>query len=87
MQDKSISFIACVDITDRQDVNVHCSYSQGAQIMNELVIEAVVMAFTLGGIVGAAAALSLKSSRLWRSQESTAMDMKPIPLRHTHRRD
>jgi hypothetical protein len=55
--------------------------------MNELVIEAIFLAFTVGGIVGAAAALTLKSSYLWHRNENTALEMKPVPIRHTRRRD
>jgi len=53
--------------------------------MNELVIESVIMAFTIGGIIGAAAALSLKTSRLWRGKENT-LEMKPIPVKQSRRR-
>ena len=55
--------------------------------MYEQIIEAVVLAFTMGGIVGAAAALSLKSSRLWRRNETPSTEMKPVPVRQTRRRD
>lgn len=36
--------------------------------MTSLFIEAVIMAFFIGGIVGAAAALSLRASRVWGGQ-------------------
>ena len=55
--------------------------------MYEQVIEAVVLAFTMGGIVGAAAALSLKSSYIWRRKENPSAEMKPVPIRHSRRRD
>jgi len=53
--------------------------------MNELVIESVIMAFAIGGIIGAAAALSLKTSRLWDSRKDT-LKLKPIPIKQSRRR-
>jgi len=53
--------------------------------MNELVIESVIMAFAIGGIIGAAAALSLKTSRLWDSRKDT-LELKPIPIKQSRRR-
>jgi hypothetical protein len=38
--------------------------------MNELAIESVILSFTLGGIIGAAAALSLRTSHLWSHEET-----------------
>jgi len=53
--------------------------------MNELVIESVILAFSLGGIIGAAAALSLRSSHLWISKEQQ-LNMKPVPIKQPRRR-
>jgi hypothetical protein len=55
--------------------------------MNEQIIEAVFLAFTMGGIVGAAAALSLKSSHLWHRSDKPSGKLKPVPVRHPRRRD
>ena len=55
--------------------------------MYEQVIEAVILAFTMGGIVGATAALSLKSSHLWRRNDNPSTEMKPVPIKHPRRRD
>ena len=46
-----------------------------------LIIEAVIMAFTMGAILGAAVALSLKSSKYWDSRTSSEMPHKPVPVR------
>lgn len=37
--------------------------------MDGMIVEIIVTTFTLGGIIGAAAALSLSSSRLWHKTE------------------
>jgi len=55
--------------------------------MYEQIIEAVILAFTMGGIVGAAAALSLKSSYLWRRKEHPSGKMNPVPVRQSRKRD
>lgn len=54
--------------------------------MTEMLIEAVIMAFLAGGIVGAAIALSLKSSRLWGHQsDGDAVELSPVRARTTRR--
>jgi len=54
--------------------------------MTEMLIEAVFMAFMIGGIVGAAIAFSLKSSRLWgRQGDKDAVDLTPVHARTTRR--
>lgn len=54
--------------------------------MTEMLIEAVIMAFLVGGIVGAAVALSLKSSRLWgRQADEAAVELSPVRVRTTRR--
>ena len=53
--------------------------------MNEVVIETVIMAFTIGGIIGAAAAFSLRSSHLWDSSEHQ-LNLKAIPIKRTRQR-
>lgn len=53
--------------------------------MQTEIIEAIVLAFTIGGIVGAAAALSLKSSRYWKIENSTDLTQKPLPVRQETR--
>ena len=50
--------------------------------MNEMVIEAVISAFTLGGIIGAAVALSLRSSTQWREADN---QLKAIAIKNTRR--
>lgn len=47
-----------------------------------LIIEAVIMSFTMGAILGAAVALSLKSSKYWDSRTSSEMPPKPLPVRN-----
>ncbi len=59
--------------------------------MFDMLIEAVVIAFVIGGIVGAAAALHLRASRFWStrdSEEPTMMNSmnRPIPVRNQQRR-
>jgi len=51
--------------------------------MNEMVIEAVISAFTLGGIIGAAVALSLRSSPQWHESGN---QLKSIAIKTTRRR-
>jgi|GEM_PF-5803622 len=51
--------------------------------MNEMVIEAVVMAFTVGGIIGGAAALSLRTSQPWCDGDD---HLKAIAIKTTRRR-
>ncbi len=55
--------------------------------MTGMLVESVVLAFTLGGIVGAAAALCLKSSRAWDRRESPEerFPEKPVPVRSRRR--
>lgn len=54
--------------------------------MTEMLIEAVIMAFLVGGIVGATMALSLKSSRLWGHQsDGDAVELSPVRARTTRR--
>jgi hypothetical protein len=54
--------------------------------MTEMLIEAVLMAFMVGGIVGAAIALSLKSSRAWGQQDSEeTVELTPVRARTTQR--
>jgi hypothetical protein len=54
--------------------------------MTEMLIEAVFMAFMIGGIVGAAIVLSLKSSRLWgRQDDEDAVELTPVRARTTRR--
>lgn len=54
--------------------------------MQESIIEAVVLAFTMGGIVGAAAALSLRSSRLWKHEADSELSYKTVPIKQQSRR-
>lgn len=49
--------------------------------MTDMIIEAVIMAFVMGGIVGAAAALCLRSSRFWDHANSEQLTEKAIPVR------
>ncbi len=58
--------------------------------MFDMLIEAVVIAFVIGGIVGAAAALHLRASRFWSARDSEEPMMnrmnRPIPIRNQQRR-
>ena len=54
--------------------------------MQEYIIEAVILAFTMGGIVGAAAALSLRSSHLWKNESNPDLAYKPVPVNTPKRR-
>ncbi len=55
--------------------------------MTDMLIESVVMAFVMGGIVGAAIALSLKTSRFWGPQGSDEhLTAKPVPARSPQQR-
>ncbi len=47
-----------------------------------LIIEAVIMSFTMGAILGAAVALSLKSSKYWDSRTSSETRHKAVPVRN-----
>ena len=47
--------------------------------MTNILIEAVIMSFTIGGILGAVAALSLKTSKYWDSKASSGLT--PVPIR------
>lgn len=49
--------------------------------MTDMLIEAVFMAFVVGGIVGAVIAVSLKSSTVWGRQYDTDKLAEPQPLR------
>lgn len=52
-----------------------------------LLVEAVVMAFMIGGIVGALVALHLRSSREWNKQDAAiAVKTLPVESRAPHRR-
>ena len=55
--------------------------------MMDMLIEAVVMAFMIGGIVGAAVALSLKASRAWGREHDAenAELLQPVRVRSTRR--
>ncbi|MFQ5488135.1 MAG: hypothetical protein ACE5ET_06810 [Gammaproteobacteria bacterium] len=56
--------------------------------MTNMLIESVVMAFVMGGIVGAAIALCLRSSRFWGPQGSDEhLTSKPVPIRSHQRRN
>ena len=54
--------------------------------MQENIVEAIILAFTMGGIVGAAAALSLRSSRLWNNELNQDLAYKPVPVRSSKKR-
>jgi hypothetical protein len=47
--------------------------------MNQLIIEAVILAFTIGGLIGATAALSLKSRHTLQTINKS-MIIKEIPI-------
>ncbi len=47
-----------------------------------LIIEAIIMSFTMGAILGGAVALSLKSSKYWDSRTSSEGSRKPVPVRN-----
>jgi len=49
--------------------------------MNEFIIESIVMAFVLGGIIGAAAALTLRNSRLWDSDNEYNHTATPVSIK------
>jgi len=49
--------------------------------MNEFIIESIVMAFVLGGIVGAAAALTLRNSRLWNADSDYNHSAVPVRIK------
>ncbi|MBK8163913.1 MAG: hypothetical protein IPK65_12520 [Gammaproteobacteria bacterium] len=51
--------------------------------MTDIMIESVLMAFMVGGIVGAAIALSLRSSKAWSRQYDPdgAAELQPLRLR------
>ena len=46
-----------------------------------LIVEAVVMALVIGGIVGAIVALNLRPGKGWMELESDDFIAKPIPVR------
>ncbi len=46
-----------------------------------LIVEAVVMAFVIGGIVGAIVALNLRPGKGWVESELDDFIAKPIPVR------
>lgn|GEM_PF-3612391 len=53
--------------------------------MTDMIIEAVIMAFVVGGIVGAAAALCLRSSRFWGPESTAQITEKPVPVNSNNR--
>lgn len=56
--------------------------------MDHMIVESVIMAFVMGGIVGAAAALCLRSSRFWGAerQDDHQLVNKPLTVRSHQRR-
>jgi len=54
--------------------------------MNEFIIESIVMAFVLGGIVGAAAALTLRNSHLWNADSDYSHSAVPVRIKESHHR-
>jgi len=54
--------------------------------MTDMLIDSVLAAFILGGIVGAVIALGLKSSRLWGGQpDAGTAQLQPVRVRGTRR--
>lgn len=49
--------------------------------MTSMFIESVIIAFVLGGIVGFAVALSLRSSRAWHARPDESPLAQAVPLR------
>ena len=56
--------------------------------MTDMLIEAVFMAFVVGGIVGAVIALSLKSSKTWGQQHDAGNigELQPLRIRSERER-
>lgn len=56
--------------------------------MTDMLIEAVFMAFIVGGIVGAVIALSLKSSKAWGEQRDAddTRELQPLCIRSERQR-
>jgi len=50
--------------------------------MNQMLIESVLLAFTLGGIIGAAVTLLSQSKE---SHNGHPMQMEPIPIKNRHK--